>query len=95
MSLKPIRDQLVIALEESTQTTASGLYIAHVEEKHVRGTVLAVGSGRVALDGTRIPSEVKRGDRVVFNKAMATEVKEEGKTFLVLREEHIICVIKA
>lgn len=93
MSVQPLRDFVVVSKNDGPQTTASGLYIAHVEDKMIRGKVLAVGSGRVAADGTVIPLEVKVGDTVVFNKNLATEVTNEGETVLILREEQILCKV--
>lgn len=95
MSVQPIRDFLVVEKEDAPKQTASGLFIAPtVEEKVVNGLVLAVGSGLLAGDGSKIPLEVKAGDRVAFNKNLAVEVKDGEKTFLLLREEHVLCVFK-
>lgn len=87
---QPLRDMIIVSKDEQAKTTASGLYIAHTEEKVVEGTVLSVGSGKVTADGTVIPLEVKPGDRVVFNKNFATEVTKNGETVLLLREEQIL-----
>lgn len=95
MSVKPIRDFLVVLKEEPPKQTASGLFLAPtVEDKVVSGFVTAVGSGFLTKDGSKVPLEVSVGDRVVFNKNMAVEVKEDDKTFLVLREEHVLCLLK-
>jgi chaperonin GroES len=92
--IKPIRDQVVVKREDASAQTASGLYIAHVEEKNVKGTVVAVGSGRVSMTGHIIPLDVSVDDKVLFNKNNAVEVKDEGETFLVIREDHIVCILK-
>lgn len=96
MSIQPIRDFIVVTKEEAPKQTQSGLYLAPsaTEEKIVTGTVLAVGSGLIAGDGSKIPLEVKAGDKVAFNKNMAVEVKTGAETHLLLREEHVLCVIK-
>ena len=95
MSVSPIRDSIVVSKDAGPEKTQSGLYIAHTEEKNVTGTILAVGSGRVSLDGsTVIPLAVNVGDKVLFNKNMAQEVKDGDTTVLVLREDAIICVIR-
>ena len=94
MSVHPIRDFIVVTKEESAKTTASGLHIVVNEEKNVTGIVLAVGSGRVTMTGTVVPLDVQVHDKVVFNKNLATEVKDGEKTVLVLREDQILCVVR-
>lgn len=94
MSVHPIRDYVVVSKEEGPKTTASGLYIAHTEEKNVTGSVVAVGSGRISMNGTVIPLEVVVGDKVVFNRNLATEVKDGETSFLVLREDQVVCVLR-
>ncbi len=96
MNVQPIRDFIVVAKEEAPKQTASGLYIApSVEERVISGKVLAVGSGFVTSTGTVLPLEVKAGDRIAFNKNMAVEVKSDDDVVLLLREEHVLCVLKA
>jgi chaperonin GroES len=94
MSLKALRDFVVVSKDDAPKQTASGLFIApSAEEKVVSGVVVDVGSGLISDRGTSVPLEVKVGDKVVFNKSLAVEVKNEDKTFYVLREEHILCVV--
>lgn len=94
MTVQPIRDFIVVRREEAAQTTSGGLYIAHAEEKNVKGTVIAVGSGRVTMNGGVVPLDVQNGDKVLFNKNSAVEVKDGNETLLVLREDNIICILK-
>lgn len=94
MTVQPIRDFIVVRREDAAQTTTSGLYIAHAEEKNVKGTVIAVGSGRVTMSGSVVPLDVQTGDKVLFNKSSAVEVKDGNETLLVMREDNIICVLK-
>ena len=94
MSVHPLRDFIIVSKEEGPKTTASGLFLANTEEKNVTGTVIAVGTGRVSMNGTVIPLDVLVGDRVVFNKNMATEVKDGETPVLVLREDQVLCVLK-
>lgn len=96
MSIHPIRDFITVAkVEEEQQKTKGGLYVpGTVDEKVVTGKVLSVGSGRVALDGTVVPLEVKAGDVIKYNKNMGTEVSHHGDTVVVLREDQVICILK-
>lgn len=90
----PLRDFIVVTKEDGPKTTASGLYMPTESEKVVSGTVLAVGSGRVASNGTVVPMEVKVGDKVAFNRNFATELKSGGETVLLLREDQLLAVLK-
>lgn len=95
MSVKPLRDFVVVSKDDAPKQTASGLFIAPVaDEKVVTGEVLEVGSGLIAGDGSVIPLEVKAGDKIAFNKNMAVEVKSGGSTYFLLREEHVLCIIR-
>lgn len=94
MSISPIRDSIVVSKDAGPEKSAGGLFIAHTEEKNVTGTILAVGTGRVSMDGTVIPLDVKVGDKILFNKNHSTEVKDGDNVVLVLREDAVICVIR-
>lgn len=94
MNVRPIRDFIVVSKEEAPKQTSSGIYLpSSADDKIVSGFVMAVGTGLIAGDGSKVPLEVKTGDRVVFNKNLAVEFKEEDKVFLLLREEHVLCVL--
>lgn len=91
--IQPLRDFVTVSKDEATQTSKGGIIISHIDEKIIRGTVLAVGSGRVCADGTIIPLEVKVGDKIAFNKNFATEISGGGETVLILREDQIYCKV--
>ncbi len=94
MSIHPIRDFVVVKKNSGPEKTPGGLFVAHVEEKNVTGEVVAVGSGRVTMNGQVIPLDITVGDKILFNKNMATEVKDGDEAFLVLREDQVICIIR-
>lgn len=95
MSVQPIRDFIVVTKDSGPEKTPSGIYIGHTEaEKNVTGTVVAVGSGRVTMNGSVVPLDVAVADKVVFNKNHATEVKEGEAAFWVLREDQVICILR-
>lgn len=92
--LKPIGERIVIELVESEEKTASGIVLPDsAKEKPQEGKVVAVGSGRLTKDGERVPLEIKEGDRIIFSKYAGTEVKYEGKEYLVLREDDVLAII--
>ncbi|API91627.1 10 kDa chaperonin [Virgibacillus pantothenticus] len=92
--IKPLGDRVVIELVEQEEKTASGIVLPDsAKEKPQEGKVVAVGSGRVTEDGKKIALEVKEGDRIIFSKFAGTEVKYEGKEYLILRENDILAVV--
>ncbi|MBA2876903.1 co-chaperone GroES [Thermaerobacillus caldiproteolyticus] len=92
--LKPLGDRVVIELVETEEKTASGIVLPDTaKEKPQEGKVVAVGTGRVLDSGERVAPEVAVGDRIIFSKYAGTEVKYEGKEYLILRESDILAVI--
>lgn len=96
MSLKPLRDFLVVSLIKADEKTPGGLIVRPltVEEKVVSGKVLAAGSGYLTDSGSVVPLEVEVGDTILFNKQLAVEIKHHGDTVYLLREEHILSVVQ-
>ena len=88
--LKPLADHVVVEI------TASGIYLPDTasKEKPQTGKVVAVGAGKVTDNGTRVAPEVKAGDEVVFAKYSGTEVKLDGKEYLILSERDILAVVE-
>ncbi|KON85670.1 hypothetical protein AF332_01645 [Sporosarcina globispora] len=92
--LKPLGDRIIIELVEAEEKTASGIVLPDTaKEKPQEGKVVAVGTGRVLENGERVALEVADGDRIIFSKYAGTEVKYEGKEYLILRENDILAVI--
>ncbi|WP_103149973.1 co-chaperone GroES [Staphylococcus aureus] len=93
--LKPIGNRVIIEKKEQEQTTKSGIVLTDsAKEKSNEGVIVAVGTGRLLNDGTRVTPEVKEGDRVVFQQYAGTEVERDNETYLVLNEEDILAVIE-
>ncbi|MGG3963712.1 co-chaperone GroES [Heyndrickxia faecalis] len=93
--LKPLGDRVVIELVESEEKTASGIVLPDTaKEKPQEGKVVAVGSGRILDNGERVAIDVAVGDRIIFSKYAGTEVKYDGKEYLILRESDILAVVE-
>ena len=93
--LKPIGNRVIIEKKEQEQTTNSGIVLTDsAKEKSNEGVIVAVGTGRLLNDGTRVTPEVKEGDRVVFQQYAGPDVKRDNETYLVLNEEDILAVIE-
>ncbi|MBW7652219.1 co-chaperone GroES [Anoxybacillus sp. ST4] len=92
--LKPLGDRIAIELIQTEEKTASGIVLPDTaKEKPQEGKVVAVGSGRILDNGERVAPEVSVGDRIIFSKYAGTEVKYDGKEYLILRESDILAVI--
>ena len=92
--LKPLGDRVIIERVEVEEKTSSGIVLPDsAKEKPQQGRVIAVGSGRVADNGTKITPEVEEGNTVVFAQFAGTELKYEGNEYLILREDDILAVI--
>ncbi|OIJ11349.1 co-chaperone GroES [Anaerobacillus alkalilacustris] len=92
--LKPLGDRIVIEQVETEEKTASGIVLPDTaKEKPQEGRVVAVGSGRILESGERVALEVKEGDKVIFSKYAGTEVKLDGKEYLILRENDVLAIV--
>ena len=95
MTLKPLGDRVLVKPAPKEEKTASGLYISSgAQEKPQRGTVVAVGSGKIDMKGERIVPEVKPGDVVYYGKFGGNEVKLDGEDYLLLRADDIYAVVE-
>lgn len=91
----PLRDFVAVIKPSEESKTSSGLYLApSSEEKMLKAKVVAVGSGIVASNGSRVELDVNVGDFVVFNKTLAVEVKDKDVVYLLMREDNIVCIVK-
>ena len=91
--LKPLRDQVVVKRAEADTKIGSILIASPNADNKTEGTVVAVGSGHILENGSVVPLEVSVGDKIIFTKNYA-EVKFEGETYLVLREDSILAVLQ-
>lgn len=89
LNIQPLSDRVVIEPLAAETTTASGIIIPDTaKEKPQKGTVVAVGNGK--KDHTMT---VKVGNTVLYGKYSGTELKLEGKDYLIMREEEIYAII--
>lgn len=92
--IKPLGDRVVIEVSESDTKTASGIVLPDTaKEKSQKGVVIAVGAGKVLDNGERAAMEVKAGDAVIFSKYAGSEVKVEGKDYLIVRQDDILAIL--
>jgi len=94
MQVRPLHDRIIVKRLEEEEKTKGGIIIPDtVKEKPIEGKVVAVGTGRIKKDGTKVPMEVKKGDRVLFAKYAGTEVKIDGEEHLMMKEDDVLAII--
>ena len=94
MNFVPLGERVIVQPIEFEQQTKGGIYLPDTaKEKPQEGKVVAVGPGRVADDGTRIPMELSSGDKVIYSKFAGTEYKDGDDEYLILRESDILAKI--
>jgi len=95
-SIKPLHEKVVVERMEAETKSAGGILIPDsAKEKPMRGVVIAVGPGRVLENGDVKALEVKKGDKVLFGGYAGSEVKVEGKDYLIVNESEIYAVLGA
>jgi chaperonin GroES len=95
MKIKPLHDRIIVERIEEETKTAGGLIIPDTaKEKPQQGKVIAVGKGKVTEDGKVLAMDVKEGDRILFGKYSGTEVKLDGKEYLIMREDDVLGIVQ-
>ena len=95
MKLRPLQDRILVQRVKEEEKTKGGIIIPDTaKEKPVEGRVIAAGIGKLSEEGKRIALEVKKGDRILFGKYSGNEIKIEGKEYLIIREDEVLCVIE-
>lgn len=93
MTIKPLGDRVLIRPLDESEEKVGSLYIPDTaKEKPLQGSVEAVGPGRTE-DGKTIAPEVKVGDRVLYGKYSGTEIKHEGKDYLIVKESDVLAIM--
>ena len=89
LNIKPLSDRVIVEPAAAETQTASGIFIPDTaKEKPQKGIILAVGNGKKDE-----PMTVKVGDTVLYGKYAGTELKLEGKDYLIMREDDILAII--
>ena len=92
-SIKPLGDRVVVKSVDAEEKTAGGLFIPDTaKEKPQKGTIVAVGPGRIE-NGTKIDMSVKAGDTVLYGKYAGTEINLDSEDYLIMRESDILGIV--
>lgn len=89
VNVKPLADRVLIEPAAAEEKTAGGIFIPDTaKEKPQKGTVIAIGNGKVDE-----PMTVKVGDNVLYGKYAGTELNLEGKDYLIMRESDLVAIV--
>ena len=94
MNIRPLHDRVVVKRIEQEEQVRGGIIIPDTaKEKPQEAEVKAVGPGKLKDDGSRMPIDVKTGDRVLVGKYAGNEIKLNGDDLVILREDEILAVL--
>ena len=94
MNVRPLHDRLLVRRIEEKETVKGGIIIPDTaKEKPQEGEVIAVGNGKLLENGSKVPLDVKAGDRILFGKYSGTDIRIDGQEFLILREDEVLAVL--
>ena len=93
-SVSPLADRVVVRALEETEQMRGGLFIPDTaKEKPQEGKVVALGTGKVDDNGKKVEFTVKKGDKVLISKYGGTEIKIDGESYQIMREDDILGII--
>ncbi len=96
MKIRPLADKVIVQRLEAENKTAGGIVLPDsAKEKPKRGKIIAVGEGKLLDDGKRAEMSVKKGQEVLFTSYAGTEVKIDGKEYLIMDESDIMAIIES
>ena len=92
--LRPLGDRVVIEPTPREEMTKSGIVLPDTaKEKPQEGIVEAVGAGRILDNGTKVPNELKVGDKVLYAKYAGNEFKLDDVEYLIISEKDVLAVV--
>lgn len=94
MNVRPLSDRILVRRLEAEEKTRGGIIVPDTaKERPLEGEVIAVGTGKRLEDGTVVPLDVSKGDRILFGKYAGTEIQVEGVEHMILREEEVLGIL--
>lgn len=94
LNIRPLGDKVIVKRVDATEQTSGGIFLPDTaREKPKRGTIKAVGTGKILDDGSRGKLQVKKNDEVLFTSYAGTEVKVDGEEYLIMDESDILGIV--
>ena len=93
--VRPLGDKVLLKRVEAETKTKSGIVLPETaKEKPKRGTVIAVGDGKLLDSGERAKFTVKKGDEIIFASYAGTEVKIDNEEYMILGEDEVLAIVE-
>jgi chaperonin GroES len=94
INLNPLEDRIVVQPVEAEEKTAGGLFLPDTaKEKPQRGTVLAIGPGKLLDSGERASLSIAVGDEVIYGKYSGSDIEVDGQEVKILRESDVFAKV--
>lgn len=94
VKIRPLDDRIVVEPLSAEETTAGGIVLPDAaQEKPQRGTVIAVGPGKLLDSGNRGDLSVAVGDEVIYGKYGGSDIEVDGDEVKILRESDILAKV--
>ncbi len=94
INVRPLGDRVLVQAIEEKEVKKGGIIIPDTaKEKPQEGKVIALGTGKLDDNGKKVEFTVKSGDKVLISKYGGTEIKVDGESYLIMREDDILGII--
>jgi len=94
VNVKPLSDRVLVQPLEEKEVVKGGIIIPDsAKEKPQEGKVVALGTGKLDEKGNKVAFTVKVDDRVLISKYGGTEIKIDGTSYLIMREDDILGIL--
>ena len=95
MNIQPLGDRVLVQRLEAAEIKKGGIIIPEsAQEKPMEAKIIALGTGKVLEDGTKVDFEVKKGDRILIGKYSGTDIKLDDGEYLILSQDDILAILK-
>ncbi len=92
--IRPLGGKVLVERLDAEEVTRGGIVLPDsAKEKPQRGTVLALGDGKLMDDGSRAKFQVRKGQKVLFTSYAGTEIKIDGQEYLLMDESDILAIL--
>jgi chaperonin GroES len=94
INVRPLGDRVLVQPIDEQEVKKGGIIIPDTaKEKPQEGKVIALGTGKVDDNGKKVEFTVKKGDKVLISKYGGTEIKIDGESYQIMREDDILGII--
>jgi chaperonin GroES len=92
--IRPLGEKILLKRLEAEETTAGGIVLPDTaKEKPKKGTVVALGDGKMLDDGSRAGFQVSKGDTVLFSSYAGQEIKVDGEEYMLMDESDVLAIL--